>query len=70
MPHNYQPFDPGALPDPRQISAQELLTVHTIQIEALIRLGMAKGIWTRQEALIVINGVADDFAANRRETRN
>ena len=68
--NQYEPFEPGALPDPRRVSVEELLVVHTVQIEALIRLGMAKGIWTREEALVVINGVAADFAANRRQKRN
>jgi len=66
----YEPFDPGALPDPDVVTVRELLTVHTVQIEALIRLGMAKGLWTREEALVVINGAAADLAANRRQGRN
>ena len=70
MAKQYEPFEPGALPDPRRVSVEELLVVHTVQIEALIRLGMAKGIWTREEALVVINGVAADFTANRRLERN
>jgi hypothetical protein len=70
MNEQYQPYDPSSLPDPQQASLQDLVTVHVIQIEALMRLGQAKGLWTRAEALAVINGVAEDFKANRRNGRN
>jgi len=67
---NYEPLDPSALPDPQRVSMEELAITHTVQIEALIRLGMAKGLWTRGEALTVINATASDFTANRRQGRN
>lgn len=66
MSDSYQPYDTGAMPDPQLVSVEELLTIHTVQLEALVRLGLGKNLWTRAEALAVIDGVAEEFAERRR----
>jgi hypothetical protein len=52
-------------PHPRNIQtgfvrAGDILSAHGAQIEALIRLGIAKRIWTMEEALEMIGSVIDE----------